>query len=435
MTMSSIDTAAGGRGPGAGGGDGIAASPEAALARSLLSARAVRERAEMMFAAATAGELAELTLHLDKLDAAADLVVETTRAAYPDLAVPFHSRWRHVAAGGHDRWGALAEARGFPDRRAMARAAADLAIVSVLLDAGAGPDWAYVEDATGGLYARSEGLGVASVAMFASGLFSAVPADPLRADAAALATLAEEEIRHGFKAGPKNPMVGLSGRAALLNRLGVALAERPDVFAREDEPRPGGIVDALFDRAEGGRLPAQAILTTVLDALGPIWPSRIVLAGVPLGDTWRHPAIATDDLTSGLVPIHKLSQWLAYSLIEPLTWAGLEVTELDGLTGLAEYRNGGLFLDTGVLALADPADAGRTHAVGSSLVVAWRALTVALLDRIAARVREKLGLDAARLPLAAVLEGGTWAAGRRIAREKRADGGPPIAVESDGTVF
>jgi len=37
--------------------------------------------------------------------------------------------------------------------------------------------------------------------------------------------------------------------------------------------------------------------------------------------------------------------------------------------------------------------------------------------------------------LARVLEGGTWAAGRRIARERRPDGAPPLAIESDGTVF
>jgi hypothetical protein len=135
------------------------------------------------------------------------------------------------------------------------------------------------------------------------------------------------------------------------------------------------------------------------------------------------------------MPIHKLSQWLSYSLIEPLEAAGIEVVEIDGLTGLAEYRNGGLFVDTGVLSLSDPADAGRAHPVDGTLVVGWRALTVALLDRIAPMVRERLGVSAEAFPLARVLEGGTWAAGRRIARSLRADGGPPIAVISDGTVF
>ena len=145
--------------------------------------------------------------------------------------------------------------------------------------------------------------------------------------------------------------------------------------------------------------------------------------------------MVTDDATSGLVPLHKLSQWLAYSLIEPLQAAGIEVTDIDGLTGLAEYRNGGLFVDTGVLAAARSRRPRREHDVGSALVVEWRALTVALLDRLAEIVRARLGADAVSLPLARVLQGGTWAAGRAIARARRADGAPPIKVISDGTVF
>jgi hypothetical protein len=154
-----------------------------------------------------------------------------------------------------------------------------------------------------------------------------------------------------------------------------------------------------------------------------------------LGDCWKYPAIKTNDATDGLVPLHKLSQWLTYSLIEPLQRAGVEVTDIDGLTGLAEYRNGGLFVDLGVLAFRNPADAGRAHEVDSTLVVEWRALTVALLDRLADMLRERLNRDARSLPLASLLEGGTWAAGRAAAYARRADGSPPIKVISDGTVF
>jgi hypothetical protein len=135
------------------------------------------------------------------------------------------------------------------------------------------------------------------------------------------------------------------------------------------------------------------------------------------------------------VPFHKLSQWLSYSLIEPLKWAGLTVIDIDGLTGLPEYRNGGLFLDTDVLRLKNPDEAERLHAVDSMLVVEWRALTVALLDTIAPLIRQKLGAAGEMLTLAQILEGGTWATGRRLARERRPDGGPPLKVVSDGTVF
>ena len=68
-------------------------------------------------------------------------------------------------------------------------------------------------------------------------------------------------------------------------------------------------------------------------------------------------------------------------------------------------------------------------------VVEWRALTVALLDRLAERVRARLGLDAADFPLAMVLEGGSWAAGREIAAERRAGRRPALRVAATEPLF
>ncbi|NNM73022.1 URC4/urg3 family protein [Enterovirga sp. DB1703] len=382
-----------------------------------------------------AGELEHFSVDLGRLSACADEVVATTRAEYPTLEIPFHARWRHFAAGGLDRWGTLAEAVRWTDRRERARAAFDLAIVSVLLDAGAGPAWRYEEGRTGETYSRSEGLAVASFDMFIGGTFSARPDLPYQADADALARLSVTELARGMQVSAQNPLVGLEGRASLLNRLGQAVAARPEVFGVADAPRPGGLFDHLVEGAPEERIAAPAILEALLLHLGSVWPGRIALGGIDLGDTWRHPALRTGGATDGLVPFHKLSQWLAYSLIEPLEEAGIAVVELDGLTGLPEYRNGGLLIDTGVLAFRRAEDAGRPHPVGSQLVVEWRALTVALLDRLAEEVRGKLGLSAEQFPLAKVLEGGTWATGRRLARERRPGGEPPIQVVSDGTVF
>lgn len=402
---------------------------------ALMRPEAVRAGASRIFALAEAGTLPGLTLHLDRLGEAADRVVAVTKARYPDLSVPLHSRWRHFETGGLDRWGMLAAAREFADPRQAARAAGDLAVVSVLLDAGAGPDWRYREELTGETLARSEGLAVASLAMFAGGLFSGVPADPLRVDAVVLARITEEELAGGMQAGPDNRVVGLAGRTQLLARLAHVMENRRDLFAVEDDPRPGGLIDALVAEARDDMLPAATILDVVLDGLTTVFPGRIELIGLPVGDTWPHPSLAGDGIGSDLVAFHKLSTWLALSLIEPLDLAGITVTDLDGLPGLAEYRNGGLFLDTGVLQLADPADAAREHAVDSPLVVGWRGMTVALLDRLADAVRERLDVSPAAFPLACVLEGGSWAAGRAIAWERRADGSPPLRVESDGTVF
>jgi hypothetical protein len=135
------------------------------------------------------------------------------------------------------------------------------------------------------------------------------------------------------------------------------------------------------------------------------------------------------------VPLHKLSQWLTYSLIEPLEIAGIRVCGIEELTGLAEYRNGGLFVDTGVILPRDTAAWSQSYTVSDPFVVGWRALTIALLDRLAQPVRTRLGVAPEAFPLACMLEGGTWAAGRLIARERRADGGPPFCILSDGTVF
>ena len=409
------------------------ASSEAEAARGLLSAAAVRGRAHEMLDLALDGKVDGWRVDLDRLDETARFVAGVIRDQYPDLKVPFHARWRHFVFGGRDLWAAMTA--GFEDADARARAAFDLAIVSVLLDAGSGPGWRYRDAATGIEASRSEGLALASLRMFEAGAFSAKPGDALRADGASLMDLSEAVLGDGFQVAADNPLEGLAGRAALLNRLGAQAQVRPDLFALADSPRPGGLYDAMKTRAVDGRLPAPVILEVLLEALGPVWQDRLTLGGVDLGDTWRHPAIRRDDATDGLVPIHKLSQWLSYSLVEPLMAAGVEVTDLDGLTGLAEYRNGGLFLDMGVVQLTDPADATKAWPVSDPKIVAWRSMTVALLDRIAPLVRAELGVSAEQLPLASVLEGGTWAAGRRVAATKREGGGPPLNILSDGTVF
>ena len=386
---------------------------------ALRSPATIRERCANVLAAADAGRTAHLAVDRSKLDACAAIVADVTRRRYPSLAVPYHSRWRHFEAGGIDRAAELDRAlvgRGATDA-ALARI--DLAIVSVLLDAGAGARWSYVERETGGRYARSEGLGVASFRAFVSGAFSSTPGDPCRADARALGAIDGAALARIFQATDANPLVGLDGRASLLRRLAAEVAGRPSAPFLP-----------LLERR--GDVAAAEILATLLEHTSAIWPNGLVRGGVALGDAWPHPRAGGSGVSAGYVPFHKLSQWLAYSLFEPFERAGHRVVDRDALTALPEYRNGGLLLDTGVLALRDPADATRRHAVGSELVVEWRALTVALVDELAAHVRSRLGRPG--LPLACVLEGGTWAAGRETAAKLRG-GEPPLAIESDGTVF
>ena len=373
----------------------------------LLTAAAVREHCAEVAGEAIAGRSAHFRWHGERLPAVADYVVDVIRERYPDLHVPFHSRWRHFEAGGIDRWSMIAARRGLKGIE-RAKAAVDLVIPSVLLDAGAGAQWKFREAATGLEFSRSEGLALASLELYESGGLDS------------LERIQSEDIARAFQVDARNPLVGVEGRAQLLARLGALMRKQPEWFGTM--PRLGNLVEAWRARAASGRIEASELLATVLRVMGPMWPGR--------GDCWPHPAAS-----GGLVPFHKLSQWLTYSLLEPLADAGLEVTGLDALTGLPEYRNGGLLLDLGLVEAKDSTFHTRTLSVGEPAVVEWRALTVIGLDRLAPLVRERLGAAESSFPLARMLEGGTWAAGRKVAKERRAGGEPPVRIQSDGTVF
>ena len=421
-----------------------------------------------------------------RLPDAAARVVAVMRRRFPDGQVPLHSRWRHFEAGGVDRKAELDAALAPLNASDRARAQFDLTVISVLLDAGAGPQWSYLErsralpsaalpaervsrddllsmlDQAGSgavsqaavppppppaspaqpadsqRFTRSEGLGVASFRAFMGGAFSSDRAQPCRVDAAALRQVDLAVLRAIFQSSPSNPLVGLEGRAGLLVRLGDALAFEA---ARDGlAPRPS----LLFDRITAGgtrtQVAAADVLLHVLQALGPIWTSGSTVMGVRAGDVWEHrwAGVSTGDgedtVTRGWVPFHKLSQWLSYSLLEPLQWAGVTVTGLDALTGLPEYRNGGLLIDTGVIVPRSARYLERRWKPADEFVIEWRALTVSLLDELATQVRQQMGLGAEQLPLACILEGGTWTAGREIAAELRG-GAPPLQIDSDGTVF
>lgn len=416
----------------------VGATPAAAdveSLRALRTASAVRERCRLVYHWLAEGRSKYFQLDERRLADVADMVAKVTRANYPGLDIPYHSRWRHFAAGGVDRWGYLSARLPVGDRIERARAAIDLVTVSVLLDAGAGPDWCYKETDTATRFARSEGLAVATLAMFQEGLFSSDPSHPYRVDAEGLLALDLASLARGFQVTPDNPLIGLEQRLTILRGLGEALFARAEACDGAP-PRPGHLVDWSLRTSSGNALAAPALLAAVLDGWSSMWPSGLTVAGVALGDAGRHPAVRFDDPTDGIVPFHKLSQWLTYSLIEPLAGAGLVVGDIDGLTGLPEYRNGGLFVDFGVLQLKRADDASTVHAVTSEMIVEWRALTVVLLDLLRPLVAERLGLPAAEFPLAKLLQGGTWAAGREIARRNRPPhGASPIGLQADGSVF
>lgn len=265
-------------------------------------------------------------------------------------------------------------------------------------------------------------------------------------------------------------MVGVEGRTQLLNRLGDALISGSKFFSLPGDKnlsRPGFLVDYLLShpttRQEGQKkiVSMVALWELVIDGFGPLWPpTRTKMDGQSLGDVWPCNAMKqakgdgkTRDEHKHLVAFHKLSQWLTYSLLEPMTMIlGIEFDGMDKMTGLAEYRNGGLFVDLGLITLRevdvkrgldqarkmkpDHPEPVPLFEVFDPVIVEWRALTVSLLDLVGDQVRGAYGLTKQQMPLVKVLEGGTWKAGREVAAKKRPKTkGPPVQIISDGTVF
>lgn len=423
----------------------------------LLTLEAVRERATKVYNAAKDGKLNHFDYDEARMADAADFVASLIMRDFgPDRfhEIPPHGRWQHFEVGQVPRVeNLLREWRdGGADETECTRRLVDLFLVSVLLDAGAGNDWKYVEPGSGMRLTRSEGLAVASLYMFKEGLFTRDKQNAARVDGEALKNLTGEQLAQGMQVAPDNPLVGTQDRAALLQRLGESLLTLPFIFGPEG--RPGNLVDYLTSR--GTTLDIRQLWDILQKLLIPVWPSnRTRVRDCPVGDAWPLSTLGAtvgDKRPSAEViqPFHKLTQWLAYSLTVPLQrLLGVQWENMHLMTGLPEYRNGGLFVDMGVLSLKPDVVKAATKDEKSQLcsfdasddvIVEWRAMTVALLDRIAPLVVERLATSTNQpdltISMAQILEAGTWKAGRELAAKLRPETrSSPILVESDGTVF
>ena len=376
--------------------------------------------------------ISELTRHGDgafeldesRLDVVAEHVIDSIHRRYPDFDVPFHSRWRHFEVEGTDSLQRFNNATAQQSAIEQARTGLDLIIPSVLVDAGAGAKWNF-RTSSGILLSRSEGLGIASLEMFLSGTFSADSSRPLRTDAEALVALELADFADRMQSTEEKPLIGLENRLLLLRQLGRLIQHEPTVFPNA---RLGDLADYLIADS-AAEVSATGILSTILRLLSSMWPQRITVSGVNLGDAWWYSP--PNESHRVAVPFHKLSQWLTYSIAETLLRSAWTVCDVEQLTGLAEYRNGGLFIDSGVLRLKKKF-MRPSYPIESRAIVEWRALTVYLLDRTAERVQSILGQE---LSLPRILEGGTWHVGRELAYERSPSGDSPLQIDSDGTVF
>ncbi|KAL8727546.1 MAG: hypothetical protein Q9166_005951 [cf. Caloplaca sp. 2 TL-2023] len=444
-----------------------APDPAVDPAAYLRSIHAVRDRSRLVHEKAKRNQLNHFDVDPSKFGETAAYIVSIIKRDFAPAyhTIPPHGRWQHFEVGGRQRIDQLLTS--WPskiDAQERTRRLIDLFLVSVLLDAGAGTRWSYKSNESGKTYRRSEGLAVASLEMFKAGYFSGDPTEPYQVNAAGLKRLSLGQLAIGLQVSDETPIAGLEGRASLLANLGEAL-QNSEYFG--STCRPGNMLDYLLSHpsTQASSVPVVMIPTlwsALIDGLASIWPaSRTHVDGVPLGDAWpcsSMPSPPRAQPWENIVPFHKLTQWLCYSLMGPMTrllnvqFAGVEL-----LTGLPEYRNGGLLIDTGLITLK-PADAKRgldayrdnamvkgqpsvevvpLFSTNDDVVIEWRALTIGFLDDLLVEVNRLLKLEGPdRLSLAQMLEAGSWKGGRELAEVSRPNTKqPPIMVLSDGTVF
>ncbi|CAD6576910.1 MAG: hypothetical protein ASARMPRED_007942 [Alectoria sarmentosa] len=447
----------------------LPAPPDPTLdpAAYLRSIWAVRARCQLVYQRAKRNQLDHFDVDGSKFRETANYLVSIIKRDYaPDYSqIPSHGRWQHFEAGGRPRVEQLiATWPKTVDTQEKTRRLIDLFLVSVLLDAGAGTRWSYKSKESGKIYKRSEGLAIASLEMFKAGSFSSDTQEPSQVDSLGLKRLSVEHLAKGLQVTEDNPMAGLEGRAGLLSRLGDAL-KNSALFGAEG--RPGHMLDYLLSHpttqaASVSVITVPTLWTVLIDGLSSVWPSsRTQIDGVSLGDAW--PCSSMPQSPPGLpwetiVPFHKLTQWLCYSLMVPMRRVmGIRFAGTELLTGLPEYRNGGLLVDTGLLTLKEK-DAKRgldqyrensllkgqpnmevvpLFATHDDVIVEWRAITVGFLDDLLVEINGILGLSGPdKLSLAQMLEAGSWKGGRELAEVSRPNTKePPIMIVSDGTVF
>jgi hypothetical protein len=387
-------------------------------ATNLLSAEAVRTRCGAVLEAALAGDLDHVAADLSRLPDTVGKTVAAIEAAYPDHQIPPFGCWRFFEADEVDRWAVLAGTRNFETPSAMLRSAADLAITSHCVSVPVNSAWEWSDPVTGRAYPGRTGLGLGILSMFAAGSFSADPADPMRVDAHALIRLEGAEVAYGLQLDWNRDGDTIKAIADLLKRLGEATGMRPDLFEVDNETRPGILADRLAVKSDGAPIDLSECLAELQNGLSPMWAGGAALGDVVLGDAFHHSALLQGEAGAGIVPFHLVPQEIAYALVEPFAWAGLETSALDSLTGLANLEHALLFLDAGAMSLKQGPGSVLEGQEALDRAIELRAVSVALMDRIADALRQELDAPSEALPLTCIMEGGTVRAGKKITSER-----------------
>ena len=303
------------------------------------------------------------------------------------------------------------------------------------------PRWRYRDATTGASCGRSEGLALASLAMFADGrLLVRMRAGRLRADAATLdSTERQRPWADTFRSPPPTPAGTVRADCGCCSRLGATVAARTRTCSRAPTSRDPEACSTIWPGLVSGGVDCRAcaILAEILRQLGLDLASR--------GCSWRRPPRR---LLAPPGPGHGRRTIRARAAAQAFAVAGLFADR--AAAGSGHRRDGHRWPDRACRisqrraahrhGRPDPARPGRDQDCAPGRCHTRRRMARA--HRGAARPAGGDGAPASRPGCGVrcrspeVLQGGTWAAGRADrALLRRTDGAPPLKVVSDGTVF
>ena len=379
----------------------------------------IRERAWMLLAAAERGQSDHFVPSAEAIGTVAVALADSIRAddaavkgtAPPPLANLWHGMRRHQPGA----LAALGDALAGGDGLERARSGADLAalhriIEPIGLDASSPALDALVRHFAAGGWSGRAG----AVALDAPGIRRALAGDGAVAIPDALmAKLAE------------------GGRRQRLEQLAAGLERAPDQLGLDG--RFGSLLEGLVAESAGsggigdstGQIPAQLLVDRLAPLIDPITASTVRIGGSLAGDVWRHPLAWAEDRSRELVPFHSLLLALVLDLVEPLEEASAPLADLDQLPVPADRVLAAQMLRLGLVRSRHPAVARLRHPPGSDIVVELRALSVALCERLADRLRAELGRTAHDLPVVQIVEPLA-----QLAMKWREAPGPGIAINS-----
>lgn len=370
---------------------------DAAAVEHLHRLEVIRERAWMLLAAAEREQSDHFQPSPEAVGAVAVALAELIRAAPQGETPPAAERapllanlWHGLRLDQPTALEALATALAGGDGLAHARSGADLAVLHRVIEPAGLPSKGPLLDAlvtffaAGGCTAKTPG----APALDAPGLRRILAGDGgIEPPEALLKLLAEPERRER------------------LRLLASGLEQAPELFGAEG--RFGLVLDRLVAMASGTnggrRIDAQQVVDLLAPLIDPITASTVRLGGRLAGDVWRHPLAWAGDRSRELVPFHAVLLALLLDLVEPLQEAELGLSGIEHVPVPADRALAALMLRLGLVRPRHAAIARLRHPPGSDIVVELRALSVALADRLADRLRAELGRTAHDLPVAGIV--------------------------------